>query len=87
MHANTMYPILDKHHRGGKYPLLRVFTTIIMRELNVYTLIGDIFSGVPSAYATFVGYDEVAHHSGVGVTRRARCAAQAMSNLPDRQRH
>ncbi len=62
---HNVYPILDKHHRGGKYPLLRVFTTIIMRELNVYTLIGDIFSGVPSAYATFVGYDEVAHHSGV----------------------
>ena len=24
-----------------------------------------MFAGVPSAYATFVGYDEVAHHSGV----------------------
>ena len=58
-------PRLDKHHRGGKYPLLRVFTTIIMRELNVYTLIGDMYAGVSSAYATFVGYDEVAHHSGV----------------------
>jgi putative membrane protein len=62
---NNVIPILDKHHRGGKYPLLRVFTTIIMRELNIYTLIGDMYSGVPSAYATFVGYDEVAHHSGV----------------------
>lgn len=62
---NNVYPIMDKHHRGGKYPLLRAFTTVIMRELNIYTLIGDIFSGVPSAYATFVGYDEVAHHSGV----------------------
>lgn len=62
---NNVVPILDRHHRGGKYPLLRVFTTIIMRELNVYTLIGDMFSGVPAAYATFVGYDEVAHHSGV----------------------
>ncbi|MGB3714392.1 MAG: alkaline phosphatase family protein, partial [Candidatus Promineifilaceae bacterium] len=40
-------------------------TTTILRELNIYTLIGDIFAGVPSAYATFVGYDEVAHHSGV----------------------
>jgi putative membrane protein len=62
---NNVYPILDKKHRGGKYPLLRVFTTIIMRELNIYTLIGDMYAGVPSAYATFVGYDEVAHHSGV----------------------
>ncbi|MBP6470250.1 MAG: phage holin family protein [Chloroflexi bacterium] len=62
---NNVYPILDKRHRGGKYPLLRVFTTVIMRELNIYTLIGDMYAGVPSAYATFVGYDEVAHHSGV----------------------
>ncbi|MBX3059251.1 MAG: phage holin family protein [Anaerolineae bacterium] len=61
----NVVPIMDKHHRGGKYPLLRVFTTVIMRELNVYTLIGDMFGGVKSAYATFVGYDEVAHHSGV----------------------
>jgi putative membrane protein len=62
---NNVYPISDKAKRGGKYPLLRVFSTIIMRELNLYTLIGDMFSGVPSAYVTFVGYDEVAHHSGV----------------------
>jgi hypothetical protein len=36
-----------------------------LRELNIYTLIGDMYAGRPSAYATFVGYDEVAHHSGV----------------------
>lgn len=61
----NVYPILDKSHRGGKYPLMRAFTTVIMHDLNVYTLIGDMYAGVPSAYATFVGYDEVAHHSGV----------------------
>lgn len=60
-----VWPILDRKKRGGTYPLLRAFTTVVMRELNVYTLIGDMFAGVPSAYATFVGYDEVAHHSGV----------------------
>lgn len=59
------YPILDRKKRGGIYPILRAFTTVVMRELNVYTLIGDMFAGAPSAYATFVGYDEVAHHSGV----------------------
>jgi Type I phosphodiesterase / nucleotide pyrophosphatase len=36
-----------------------------MRDLNIATLLGDIVEGVPVAYATFVGYDEVAHHSGV----------------------
>jgi putative membrane protein len=62
---NNVYPISDKEHRGGIYPLLRAFTTVLMRELNLYTLLGDMYSGVPAAYATFVGYDEVAHHSGV----------------------
>ncbi len=58
-------PRLDKHHRNFKYALVRGGTTVFLRELNIYTLIGDLFAGVPSAYATFVGYDEVAHHSGV----------------------
>ncbi|HSG16765.1 MAG TPA: phage holin family protein [Anaerolineae bacterium] len=58
-------PRLDKHHRNFKYALVRGGTTVFLRELNIYTLIGDMFAGTPSAYATFVGYDEVAHHSGV----------------------
>jgi putative membrane protein len=58
-------PRLGRDKRGGVYPLLRAFTTVLMRELNIETLIGDMFAGVPVAYATFVGYDEVAHHSGV----------------------
>ena len=36
-----------------------------MRELNIYTILGDIFAGRSTVYATFVGYDEIAHHSGV----------------------
>ena len=63
--AKTSSPRLDKHHRNFKYALVRGVTTTILRELNIYTLIGDIFAGVPAAYTTFVGYDEVAHHSGV----------------------
>ena len=51
--------------RGGMYPLMRGAITVIMRDLNVATLLGDIVEGVPVVYSTFVGYDEVAHHSGV----------------------
>ncbi len=51
--------------RGGLYPLMRGAITVIMRDLNVATLMGDIVEGVPVVYSTFVGYDEVAHHSGV----------------------
>ena len=52
-------------NRGGIYPLLRGAITVVMRDLNVATLLGDIVEGVPVAYSTFVGYDEVAHHSGI----------------------
>ena len=52
-------------HRGGAYPLMRGAITVIMRDLNVATLLGDIVEGVPVVYSTFVGYDEVAHHSGI----------------------
>ena len=62
---NNIEPILEKDHRGGIYPIIRGVMTVVMRELNIYTLIGDIFAGRSSAYATFVGYDEIAHHSGI----------------------
>ena len=52
-------------NRGGLYPLMRGAITVVMRDLNVATLLGDIVEGVPVSYSTFVGYDEVAHHSGI----------------------
>ncbi len=54
--------------RGGIYPLLRAATTTILRDLTLYTLMSDVYRGVPAAYADFVGYDEVAHHSGIFAT-------------------
>ncbi len=62
---NNVQPILGKDHRGGAYPLLRAFNTVIMPSLNLYTLLGDVYAGRSSAYATFVSYDEIAHHSGI----------------------
>ena len=52
-------------HRGGVYPLLRSFTTVLTRDVIVATLVGDMRAGRSVVYADFVGYDEVAHHSGV----------------------
>jgi uncharacterized membrane protein YvlD (DUF360 family) len=51
--------------RGGLYPLIRASITVVMRDLNTAMLMADIVEGVPISYATFVGYDEVAHHSGI----------------------
>jgi putative membrane protein len=51
--------------RGGIYPVLRAVATALLRELSLFALTSDMLRGLPSAYATLVGYDEVAHHSGV----------------------
>jgi hypothetical protein len=38
---------------------------VVQRDLAMSAVIGDIYSGRPVVYATFSGYDEVAHHSGI----------------------
>lgn len=50
--------------RGGLYPLARPGTTVIARDVVVAALVEDMLAGRPVAYADFLGYDEVAHHSG-----------------------
>lgn len=51
--------------RGGLYPLARAGTTVVARDVLVSALLEDMLAGRPVAYADFVGYDEVAHHSGI----------------------
>jgi membrane protein DedA with SNARE-associated domain/uncharacterized membrane protein YvlD (DUF360 family) len=51
--------------RGGFYPLARPGTTVITRDVVVSAIIEDILAGRPVVYADFLGYDEVAHHSGI----------------------
>ena len=51
--------------RGGFYPLARPGVTVISRDVVVYALLEDMLAGRPVVYADFLGYDEVAHHSGL----------------------
>ena len=51
--------------RGGIYPLARPGTTVIARDVVVNALLEDMMAGRPVVYADFLGYDEVAHHSGI----------------------
>jgi uncharacterized membrane protein YvlD (DUF360 family) len=51
--------------RKGMYPLIRATIAVVMRDLVCALLMADIVEGVSVSYATFVGYDEVAHHSGI----------------------
>src|ERR1700722_6775457 len=52
-------------NRKGLYPLIRAAIAVVMRDLVTALLMADIVEGVAVSYATFVGYDEVAHHSGI----------------------
>lgn len=52
--------------RGITYIPTRAGTNVFMREINTETLIGDMMIGdIDVAYSTYLGYDEIAHHSGV----------------------
>ena len=52
--------------RGILYIPTRAGTNVFMREINTETLIGDMLVGeIDVAYSTYLGYDEIAHHSGV----------------------
>lgn len=50
--------------RGGLYPFIRAFATVVERDVVVAAVIGDMLAGRAAVYADLVAYDEVAHHSG-----------------------
>jgi hypothetical protein len=52
-------------HRGFKYALVRAWATVVQRDLQVESVLGDVHAGRPVVYTTFLAYDEVAHHSGI----------------------
>src|SRR4051794_15980200 len=57
--------VRPRGHRGGKYPLLRAALCVVVRDVIVGSVLGDMMKGRPAVYATFSSYDEVAHHSGL----------------------
>lgn len=50
--------------RGGLYPFVRAFATVVQRDVVVASVMGDLLAGRTAVYADLVAYDEVAHHSG-----------------------
>lgn len=55
-------PRLNRLSHG--YPFMRAATTVFMRDVAEYLVTLDIVRGSPAIYATWPGYDEVAHHTG-----------------------
>lgn len=63
--------------RGGLYPFVRAFATVVERDVVVAAVIGDMLAGRNAVYADLVAYDEVAHHSGP----RSRDAEKVLERL------
>ncbi|MDI3385326.1 phage holin family protein [Streptomyces sp. B-S-A8] len=63
--------------RGGLYPFIRAFATVVERDVVVAAVIGDMLAGRSAVYADLVAYDEVAHHSGP----RSRDAERVLARL------
>ena len=48
-------------HRSRMYAVVRAWATVIQRDLQIATVVGDMMAGRPVIYTTFLAYDEVAH--------------------------
>ena len=58
--------IQPRLRRNIIYAAIRAGANVLLREVATETLIADMLKGdINSAYASYVGYDEVAHHSGI----------------------
>jgi uncharacterized membrane protein YvlD (DUF360 family) len=66
--------------RSRMYAVVRAWATVVQRDLQIASVVGDMLAGRPVIYTTFLAYDEVAHHSGI-----ERSDALAILRQVDRQ--
>ena len=58
--------IQPRLRRNIVYAAVRAGANVVLREVTIDILTSEILTGdIDTAYATFMGYDEIAHHSGV----------------------
>ncbi len=75
--------IQPRIYRGFTFPFVRGGANVFLREITTLALIGDVLKGhMDVAYVTYLGYDEIAHHSGV----RDEDSFNALRNI-DKQFH
>jgi type I phosphodiesterase/nucleotide pyrophosphatase len=51
-------------HSEGIFPLVRILSNVVVRELQTMAILLDVYLGVPVIYSTFMQYDELGHHFG-----------------------
>lgn len=80
---HSLKNIQPRISRGFIYPFVRAGAAVFLREITTYTLIGDIINGhFDVIYVTYLGYDEIAHHSGT----RDKDAFYALSGIDNQFR-
>lgn len=63
---HKLHNIQPRLRRTIVYAAIRAGANVVLREGTTEILSSEIFRGeIDTAYATYMGYDEVAHHSGV----------------------
>ncbi len=64
--AHEIKNIHPRLRRTIVYAAVRAGANVVLREATTQVLTSEILTGdIDTAYATFMGYDEIAHHSGV----------------------
>ena len=80
---HRIWNIRPRIYRGLVFPFVRGGANVFLREITTLALVGDVLKGhIDVAYVTYLGYDEIAHHSGV----RDEDAFNALRNI-DKQFH
>jgi len=51
-------------HSEGIFPIVRILSNVVVRELQTMAILLDVYLGVPVIYSTFMQYDELGHHFG-----------------------
>ena len=62
-------PRINRLHKF--YPIVRGATNVLLRDISTAMVADAVFSGRKAMYTTFIGYDEIAHHSGPDSTSAA----------------
>ncbi len=86
-------PRLNRLHNF--YPIIRAGANVFLRDVSAELVINEIYQNGPAMYTTFLGYDEIAHHSGpdsmeamnslYGIDRQIQKIFHAAEDNPGRQ--
>lgn len=64
--VHNLKNIQPRLRRNIVYAAVRAGANVVLREVTTDVLTSEILTGdIDTAYATYMGYDEIAHHSGV----------------------